>query len=177
MTTTRTFLGIPVEGEINEGSKRAPQKPLAELQPLLQALLDDETIACFGWHQYTPFFNDGDPCNFSANAVWVARPEDLDPDIDEDSEHDTGSLDVSYNDHLGSYEGGEWVPDPENPPRNKRVGAVYEGPDKARYDRCMELYHAVDSGEFDDVLLEAFGDHAEITVRRTGIQVEYYSHD
>lgn len=68
-------------------------------------------------------------------------------------------------------------PGPENPRRNKRVGMVYAGPDQARYDRCMALYHAVDSGEFDDVLLEAFGDHAEITVRRTGIQVEYYAHD
>lgn len=175
--TTRTFLGIPVEGDINEGSKRPAQKSLEELQPLLQVLLDDEAIACFGWHQYTPFFNDGEPCVFSASAVWVARPEDLDPDIDEDDEQDTDSLDVSYNDHLGSYEGGEWVPDPENPGRNKLVGEAYEGPDQARYDRCMALYNAVDSGEFDNVLLEAFGDHARITVRRDGIQVDSYEHD
>ncbi len=175
--TTRTFLGIPVEGDINEGSKRTPQQPLEDLQPLLQALLDDDGIACFGWHQYTPFFNDGDPCVFSASSVWVARPEDLDPEADEDDEPDTDGLDVSYCTHLGKYTGGEWVPDPENPGQKKKVGATYEGPDQDRYDRCLALNGAIESGAFDDVLLGAFGDHAEITIRRSGIQVEYYGHD
>lgn len=171
--TTRTFLGIPVDGTITEGSKRAEQRPLADLQPILQAVLDDDTIARFGWTQYTPYFNDGEPCVFSAHGVWVARHED----IDEDGEVDTDDLDVSYGTRLGSYEGGEWVADPDNPRFRKRVGARYEGPDQARYDRCMELYRAIDSGAFDDVLLEAFGDHAEVIVKRDGIEVEFYSHD
>lgn len=172
--TTRTFLGIPIEGDITEVN-RTPQKPIEELQPLLQAVLDDDDIACFGWVQCTPYFNDGEPCTFSAFGVWAARPQDIDPD--EPDEIDTDGLAVSYSSHLGNYTGGEWVKDPDNPPFNKRINAVYEGPDQARYDRCMALYHAVDSGAFDDVLLGAFGDHARITVRREGIQVEFYEHD
>jgi hypothetical protein len=43
--------------------------------------------------------------------------------------------------------------------------------------QCSELARAIDGGAFDDVLLEAFGDHAEVTVRRDGITVGSYSHD
>jgi hypothetical protein len=53
----------------------------------------------------------------------------------------------------------------------------YEGPDEARYDRCMALNRAIQGGEFDHVLLELFGDHASIKVTKTGIEVEAYSHE
>lgn len=172
---TTNFLGIPVEGDITKGDKRTPQRPLEDLAPIMQAVLDDDGIAAFGWHQYTPYFNDGDPCVFSAHGVWAVRPEDLGgEDLDE---IDGDRFDIDYGGHLGSYEGGEWVKDPDNLPFNKRVNARYVGPDQARYDRCAALSSAIDSGAFDDVLLEAFGDHAEITVKRDGITVEFYSHD
>lgn len=170
MTTTRNFLGIPVEGDINEGEKRAHQKPIEEFQPLLQAVLDDPTITEFGWQQYTPYFNDGDPCTFSVHGLWVRTDADADAGMYD--------LDLDYNHaSLGQMTGGEWVDDPENPGRRKKVGESYEGPDRARYDRCHALDRAIQSGAFDDVLLDAFGDHAHITVRRDGIEVETYEHD
>lgn len=172
---TMSFLGIPVEGDITKGDKRTPQRPLEDLAPIMQAVLDDDGIAAFGWHQYTPYFNDGDPCVFSASGVWAARVEDIDPDAPDT--FDSDELDVDYGGRLGSYEGGEWVKDQDNPPFNKRVGAHYVGPDRARFDRCKALSDAIESGAFDDVLLEAFGDHAEITVKRGGITVDSYSHD
>jgi hypothetical protein len=70
-TATRSFLGIPVEGDITAGSTRVDQKPIEELQPLLQAVLDDPTIVEFGWRQYTPYFNDGEPCEFGVSGLWV----------------------------------------------------------------------------------------------------------
>lgn len=39
------------------------------------------------------------------------------------------------------------------------------------------LEKAVEGGEFDHVLFELFGDHAAVTVRRDGIEVESYDHD
>lgn len=173
---TTSFLGIPVDGDIVRAEARTRQRPLDELAPLIQALLDDDGIACFGWRQYTPYWNDGDPCVFSACGTWAARPEDA-AKADEDGYFDKSSLDVDFGSPLGSYEGGKWVPDPEGSGRNVRVGARYVGPDQARYDRCVKLSAAIDSGAFDDVLLEAFGDHAEITVKRSGITVESYDHD
>ncbi|MFF4478724.1 hypothetical protein ACFY1A_17140 [Streptomyces sp. NPDC001520] len=170
MSSRRSFLGIPVEGDITAGATRVDQKPIEELQPILQAVLDDPTIVEFGWRQCTPYFNDGDPCEFSAYGLWVRTDADEGDDIDE---YDLG---IWGHRSLGKTSGGEWVDDPDTG-RRKKVGAQYEGPDEARYERVQALEAAVEGGEFEHVLLEAFGDHASITVRRDGIEVDFYEHD
>jgi hypothetical protein len=160
---TTNFLGIPINGDITRGDARVEQKPIEDLQPILQAVLDDPTIVEFGWRQYTPYFNDGEPCTFSAHGTWVRT--DADEDTDEDE------LEMWGHRSLGKVSGhrdeatGEWVTDP------------YEGPDEPRYRRCKALEKAIEGGAFEHVLLDAFGDHANITVRRTGIEVEFYDHD
>lgn len=168
--TGKNFLGIPVEGDIHESS-RVAQQPTEEFQPILQAVLDDQTITEFGWRQRTPYFNDGDPCKFSAYGTWFRT--DTDQDVD-----DTYELEVDYSHpSLGGVSGGEWIDDPAGTGRRVKVGAKYEGPDEARYQRCLALHAAIDGGHFFDVLITAFGDHAHVTVRRTGIEVEFYEHD
>lgn len=159
-TTRRTFLGIEVHGDINEGDRRRPQRPIEELRPIIQAILDDTEIVEFGWRQYTPYFNDGDPCIFRVEASWVRLTTD-----DEDKGY--YDLTIEDRDDLGdrAY---DW--------RTETYGP-YSGPDEARYDRCRELDRAIQGGEFIDVLLATFGDHADITVRRDGIQVDTYDHD
>jgi hypothetical protein len=167
----RNFLGIPVQGDITQGATRSEQKPIEELQPILQAVLDDPTIVEFGWRQYTPYFNDGEPCEFSVRGLWVRTGADTDVE-------DQYDLDVEYSHpSLGEMTGGEWVDDADRPGCRKKVGERYEGPDLARYERCHALDGAVQGGAFEHVLLDAFGDHAEITVRRDGIEVEFYDHD
>ena len=169
MTDNTNFLGIPVVGDITRGERKANQRPLEEFAPVLQAVLDDPTIVELGWTQYTPYFNDGDPCVFSADGVWVRT----DQDTDVESTYDLQPTRYSGHPSLGKrdyrWEGQH--------PNRYRVDLNYEGPDEARFDRCRALEDAIDSGEFDDVLLDAFGDHAEITVRRDGIQVEFYEHE
>ncbi|GHJ49682.1 hypothetical protein Cs7R123_70240 [Catellatospora sp. TT07R-123] len=142
-----------------------PQRPLSELQPLLRALLDDEKIVEFGWRQYTPYFNDGDPCVFGIYGFWVRTAAD-------DDELDRDELRVAeYEDphpSLGGHrrEGDGW---------SRQLGP-YEGEQQERYGRVRELGDALLADVFADVLLEAFGDHAQVTVRRTGIVVESYKH-
>jgi hypothetical protein len=170
-----SFLGIPVEGEITKASRKAAQKPLSELEPLIRAVIDDPTIHSFGWTQATPYFNDGDPCVFSVHEPWFLTVDDeakLEFDEDgycEDFEEDTYS--VMYGGHptLGERDY-DWV-------NREKVYKSYAGPDEARYDRCLDLAKAFDSEAFDDVLLDSFGDHARITVKRDGITVESYEHD
>jgi len=166
---TTNFLGIPVHGDITRGADRVEQKPIGELQPILQAVLEDPTIVEFGWRQYTPYFNDGEPCTFGISGTWVRTT------VDEDAEED--ELDVWSHRSLGRMTGGEWIDDPDLPGRRKRVGDQYEGPDEARYRRCKALEAAVEGGAFENVLLDAFGDHAAVTVRRAGIEIEFYNHD
>jgi len=170
VTTQQNFLGIPVQGDITRGSDRVEQKPIEELQPILQAVLDDPTIVEFGWRQYTPYFNDGEPCTFSAHGTWVRTNADADADADEDE------LEMWGHRSLGKVTT-EWADvDPETRRRGV-VSETYEGPDRARFDRCKALEKAVEGGHFEHVLLDAFGDHANITVRRDGIEVEFYDHD
>ncbi|RCH70525.1 hypothetical protein DT019_03275 [Streptomyces sp. SDr-06] len=162
--TNRNFLGIPVEGDYTAGSTRTEQKPIEELQPILQAVLDDPTIIEFGWRQYTPYFNDGDPCEFSVYGTWVRTAEDADTD-------DEYELEVDSHRSLGKR------PYRKDPETGEYGFLPYEGPDEARYDRCRALSGAVEGGHFETVLLDAFGDHATITVRRDGIHVDFYEHD
>ncbi len=181
--TQTSFLGIPVDGDITRGDKRTPQKDLSELEPLMRAVLADEYIHSFGWTQYTPYFNDGDPCVFSVGEPWFRTVDDVkdktsesEDDEDEDYERENDdSFSVGYGEHptLGKREYeyvGDW------PDRVKVMGA-YVGGHEASYDRCLALHDAIDSGAFEDVLLEAFGDHARVTVRASGISVDEYSHD
>lgn len=165
--TKRNFLGIPVSGTITAGSTRVEQKPVEELAPLLQAVLDYPTIVEFGWRQYTPYFNDGDPCEFGVDGLWVKTTAEA--ELEEAGEADFGpwDLDVDYHPSLGKL---KW-----NSETYKYE--EYEGPDVDRYNRIQALARAIQSGAYENALLEAFGDHAEVTIRKSDIQVEFYSHE
>ena len=154
MTTTRNFLGIPVDGDIHHDSVyRAAQRPVEDLHPALQAVLDDPNVVEFGWTQYTPYFNDGDPCEFSVYGLWLRTPEDVG--------YDDNRYALELDDHrtMGGY----------NSVRAKK----YQG----TWDTARALDNLIQSGAFNEVLLETFGDHAYITVRKDKIEVEAYSHD
>ncbi len=168
MTTTNSFLGILVEGDIVRRDPKVKQRPLEEFAPILQAVLDDESIVEFGWQQYTPHFNDGDPCEFGVGEPWfrtvqnVAAPE---------ANEATWELALCDNAALGDR-ARTW-----NREKKDWEYGDYVGTDAARYDRCQELTDAMGTGAFDEVLLAAFGDHALVTVKRDGIQVDFYDHN
>lgn len=166
MSEQKNFLGIPVHGDITSARSRTEQKPLEELAPLLQAVLDDPTIHSFGWDQHTPYFNDGDPCVFSTGDCWFRTVEQA-----ENEELEDWELEIGSNEALGE------VPYRYNRETGKYEDLAYEGPDEARYRRCKALAGAISGYAFEDALLEAFGDHAQITVRRDRIDVEFYEHD
>ncbi|MEV0470735.1 hypothetical protein [Streptomyces prunicolor] len=169
-TITRNFLGLPVSGELRGGSSRVEQKPVEELAPLLQALLDDPTIIEFGWTQYTPYFNDGEVCEFSANELWVRTTAETDT---EDREYDDYDLTLWDHPSLGrekyEYVGEGW--------NRQCIPVAYEGQDEKRYYRVKALNEVITSGAYETALLDAFGDHALVTVRKDGIEVESYEHD
>jgi hypothetical protein len=191
-TQERNFLGIPISGEIHSHRAGKEQRTKEEFAEILKPVLDDPTIIDFGWRQYTPYFNDGDTCVFGAHGLWV-RAEKIEapkppeseeercPDCDElDSrctcdEGEEFDFDYGSKHNLGkvTHDGWGTLPDGSRGPLNER----YEGPDEERYRRVEKLARAIEGGSFDHALLELFGDHATIHVRKTGITVEEYSHD
>lgn len=182
-----SFLGIKVEGSISKGNKRTPQRPLSELEPLIRAVLADEYIHSFGWTQYTPYFNDGEPCEFGVGEPWfrtiddVAAKSTAAEDVDEDDEEydneDDYSYTLGYSGHpsLGKQDY-EWD-NPRDWENRRKVYGRYEGNRQSSFMTCSTLSDAINSGAFEDVLLEAFGDHARVTVRAAGITVDTYEHD
>lgn len=153
---TNTFLGVPITGNIYRGEHKVQQRPLEDLAPLMQAVLDDEGIASFGWYQFTPYFNDGDPRVFNTYGMW-AIPADAVETPDDDTYY-------SRSEQWGEFGYNErWE--------------VRKADNSQQYERLKRLSDAIDSAQFDDVLLDAFGDHCEITITRTGITVEEYIHD
>lgn len=165
MTDVKTnFLGIPIDGTIQRADRRVQQRPREEFEPLVRALLDDPYIVEFGWRQYTPYFNDGDPCIFSAYGAWVRTQDQAAGSDGEDFEYDSLSADYGTHPSLGGEEG--WGADRH-----------YVGARESQWRVANAFTKAIDSGEFHDVLLDLFGDHCQVTVSRTGITVHEYSHD
>ena len=108
-----------------------------------------EDVASIRWTQYTPYFNDGEPCEFGVYDLML-RFED-----DEKNEYHE-----SHDGYCGiySYKG-------SNSGLTKKNADIFHALEK-----CLMQ---------NPVLLElAFGDHAEITIDKEGnVEVEEYEHD
>jgi hypothetical protein len=63
--------GRPIEGEITTGYEAKEQHPESEFTEALDKLLGMEGVESVRWTQYTPYFNDGEPCVFGANDCYV----------------------------------------------------------------------------------------------------------
>ena len=182
-----TMLGVPITGDYNEGLDWGVQSSPAEFAELLQPVLDHPEMVRFGWHQYTPYFNDGDTCEFTTYKPWfVTRADEVKLDGNWDDfdgyDYEVGS---SYSPHptLGyvtpdsEYDRvtREWGPHPE--------AGKYTGQNRQLHDICLKLSDAIEGSGCYRVLLDAFGDHAEVTFSRdpdTGewrAEREFYSHD
>lgn len=178
-TPERNLLGIPIIGDI-QGSTVPTQRPIEDLAPLLQAVLDDPGIEEFGWRQYTPYFMDGDPCVFGIGDIWFLSPEDADDEADQKERREDPYMWAEHH-YLHGERGfaetlttGHW--DTE---KNRWVSEDVPNPhyDQDRYDRLDALTDAIGSGQFNNALLNAFGDHAIVTINRDNITVEFYEHE
>lgn len=129
----------------------------------------------FGWVQYTPYFNDGDPCVFSANDVYIHSKgdEDLEDGYWESSNiFSSYGVDkvnkILYEDSKGGLSPYNWGKDKKevpNPNYDPYIGGAVAAIKKLR-------------GSLNDATLEAlFGDHCVVRVTASGVEVEEYDHD
>jgi hypothetical protein len=109
------------------------------------------------WQQYTPYFNDGDACEFSIHEPHVRFTQEfLDSFSDEDKRPFYEMGDGFY--ELATYRD-------DCPARVKEMS-----------NSLSQFYIAIQ--ELEQSLLECFGDHMEITILRDGkVRAEEYSHD
>lgn len=148
MSETKNFLGIPVEGEINKSrSRQVEQWGQEKFAELVRPLLDSDEVDAIRWAQYTPFFNDGDVCEFSTGELTMKLRGD----------DESGELDDGF---MWSYE----------VRRNASCSATTKN-------YFAELGDALGVGRFESFLYDQFGDHAEVTVTREKVTIESYDHE
>ena len=109
---------------------------------------ENPDLVSFRWTQYTPYFNDGEPCYFGVNDYLDVKFAD-------------GTLledwDTSSQKYATEYE------------------SDYDGTEEqmSTATAAAELVSSIP----EEVLEKIFGDHAEVTVYRDRIEVEEYEHD
>lgn len=145
-----------VESEIKEASKKLFGEVSAEI------FEKHPVLVSFGWRQYTPYFNDGDECVFSANTEYVSL-RTSDTPVEERDEDDEEDGDDFSNSDLYDYSNGYENKVAKDPltPRESAGKAV------------LELLGGFEDKDYKDM----FGDHMKITVSRTGVETEEYDHD
>lgn len=102
---------------------------------VLPYLAAQPKVKAVRWRQYTPWFNDGDTCEFS-----VREPVAILEETDDEPEYGEPEYEEIYEDD-------NWC----------SVSGEIQG--------------------LGDMLKDAFGDHVEVTVTRTGVEVEECNHD
>lgn len=132
--------------KIEDESRKQAQ---AILKPgLRQFLVDNPEVAALRWTQYTPHFNDGDPCEFGVYDLYAAKVGEK-RDDNEDPEGDESGYQGSY--HWKEMFG---------------KGTAKE------LEKLEEVFQKAETE-----LEAAFGDHVEVIVDRKGVHVNEYDHD
>lgn len=132
--------------EINAAKKKFQEEGKSALQSAFKQFFEENPeVTAVGWLQYAPYFNDGEPCEFSVHDIYATT-------IPLDHE-DYSSSELAH----GEYEYGD--SDCDWSPNNKKV------------DEFLRLLSRVP----DDLFEHLFGSDSIVTVTRDGIDVEDYS--
>lgn len=192
--TTENTITRPITGDV-QSSRRSniKQQNAAEFLEALDKVLAFEGVEGIRWEQYTPYFNDGEPCEFSTGEVRI-RLTGVD---EEDGDYEDGYLTnlYTYGDKFGQRPPSRL--DASGTPTDSYVYNSKENPEYREWvskyyseanhvyplgEGTKEVQKAFDQltgqfGAFEHVLQDNFGDPAQVTATREGFDVEYYEHD
>lgn len=179
-TKITNFMGIPIE---HDGISKTRHDSTAQwdgskLEELLRPVL--EAGVTVRWSQYTPYFNDGEVCEFS-----VGEPRFHTADMEEESgDYGDGYL----NTFDVKLKGGKEVTY-ERRQRDKpnswgytsyeyvEVPTGREFPKHPAFDLMEAFESAMNRGHFEELLYDVFGDHAVVTVTAEKVVKEFYDHE
>jgi hypothetical protein len=154
-----TLEKIKAELEAFEAKKKVFVEDLRkEFPTMFKELFDkSEKIESFGWRQYTPFFNDGDSCEFGVHAS--------DPNINGSDMHDFDWYDWRVKYYLRG---------------DAHYANLLTENSKIDIEACkvVEEFISVIESIPEEFLKDLFGDHVEVTISKDGtISVDEYDHD
>jgi hypothetical protein len=121
-------------------------------------------LKSISWRQYTPYFNDGEPCEFSSNHDRYPTINGNDEDYGENDEEE-GVIDIVTNSretYRNSSTGWKDVPNPKYNPYYAEIVSTVK--------KFLGLFD-------DDDMYDLFGDHTKVTITIDGCKTEEYDHD
>mgnify|MGYP003347855693 FL=1 len=148
-----------------------------KFQTTAQALFKETTkeffdknpnVTAIVWTQYTPYFNDGDTCEFSVNEPTFTNAPD--PENVRWGEYDGDAEDVFAVENI------RWVMENDRDyyKEDREAIAKAGGVDVAS---CDAFSLMICSSAMEDVMQAMFGDHVKVIATREGFDVEDYDHD
>jgi len=112
-------------------------------------------IKAVSWTQYTPYFNDGEPCVFQVGDMWFLTEKGLE----------------DFRESGGGYAEGYAAGDKSYYEEEYRQGVT-----TVDFDKIADFKHFL-SGIDEDIYEHIFGDHVYVIATKDGFEVEEYHHD
>jgi hypothetical protein len=180
-----------------------------------QHLIEQSTQALFRvapeidyvfWQQYTPYFNDGEPCTFSVYEIYYVLQGE-----EEDCEGSYLYTEQDYKDAIDTLEKVRaYVADPkawfesykqahalpahsdmraycpwpytvakaqETVDKIKAQQLKYTQPDVERINNAYHAFKNCMAVIPDDILEAVYGDHVHVAISRTGTSIDHYDHE
>ncbi len=161
--------GIQIEGDIYPTHKMVDQDPIEYFVDALKGVFTTGVIKAVRWTQYTPYFNDGEPCVFGTGEIYY-RFADLDDEDAQGGDYEDGYLSAYEDEYVKTLGGSNW--DYET-----RQHVHYDGVDPVTAALVKELNERFNSGRHLVDLGRIFGDHARVTATPDRFIVDEYEHD
>lgn len=142
------------------------EKLKKEFKTIISKLFEQNSeLKAIVWVQYTPYFNDGDPCIFQIGDVSFTNATGNDLQDIHWGEYDGKNKDVRV---LSTYTTltGKWARD-----EDKEYAKLID------FETCKKVGQLMTSEEMKDVMLATFGDHVKVIATREGFTIEEYDHD
>jgi hypothetical protein len=169
MTTNRRGMSVlqeitVIKTEIEKLRKEAKEKVESIFKTAaLELFTEYPNLKRFSWTQYTPYFNDGDPCTFRSSHYYPAISF-TSTVVEEDEDYD------DYEEEWSDYK----YYDYSNKKRTLKPGLSKE--QRAEIKTAKAVLDFL--GTFDDEDMEnLFGDGYKVIITSKGIEVEDYDHD
>jgi hypothetical protein len=132
-----------------------------------------DIIHSFGWNQWIPGFNDGDPCTFTMGGLWLIAHEDIERVKEEEGE-DVDDAIAEWKEDEGS-DAFRWSKrkhcKTEGYRGDGKPNVHYDERFEAAYNDALALYNVMSTGNLAE---EVFGSDASVLITPNGVDVDEY---
>lgn len=188
MTSIDAFLTSVKDAQksIKEIKANLKKKAKENFNALAKEIFEEfPVVEQFSWTQYTPYWCDGDICEFEANVESLSINKDDDEDEDEDdgfmlseAAKATASDIAKWRTEAANYEDDSYgnylrkkIELAENKDKAKTLLKAQQG-----IATILKKLKNTSFEEF-DIFEQLFGDHCRVTVNRKGVKISSYEHD